>query len=105
MSERPSNPPTQPVSGPTCASWQVYLLRCRNGALYTGVTTDIVRRLRAHNSGRGAAYLRLNGPGDLVYLEAAAGRSEALRREAAIKRLSRARKLRLLDDAGNLVGS
>lgn len=100
-----SNLPTQPVSASTSSLWQVYLLRCRNGALYTGVTTDIARRLQAHNSGRGAAYLRLNGPGELVYLEAAAGRSEALRREAAIKRLSRARKLRLLGEAGNLVGS
>lgn len=87
------------------SGWQVYLLRCRNGALYTGVTTDVVRRLRAHNRGRGAAYLRLNGPGELVYLEAAAGRAEALRREAAIKRLPRAQKLRLLDEASNLLRS
>lgn len=89
----------------TASSWQVYLLRCRNGALYTGITTDVARRLQAHNRGRGAAYLRLNGPGELVYLEAAAGRAEALRREAAIKRLPRTQKLRLLASASNLLRS
>lgn len=87
------------------SSWLVYLLRCRNGALYTGVTTDIARRLRAHNSGRGAAYVRLNGPGELVYLENAAGRSEALKREAAIKRLPRRKKLSLIAGTGNLLRS
>lgn len=85
--------------------WQVYVLRCRNGALYTGVTTDVARRLEAHNAGRGAAYLRLNGPGELVYLEVAAGRSEALKREAAIKRYTRQKKLRLITAATNLVTS
>ncbi len=81
------------------------MLRCRNGALYTGVTTDVARRLKAHNAGRGAAYLRLNGPGELVYLEVAAGHSEALRREAAIKRYPRQKKLRLLAQTTNLLRS
>lgn len=87
------------------SSWQVYLLRCQNGALYTGITTDITRRLRAHNSGRGAAYLRQHGPGELVYLEDALDRSAALKREAAIKRLSRSRKLALLAHGPNLLRS
>ena len=87
----------------TPSSWHVYLLRCRNGALYTGVTTDVVRRLKAHNAGRGAAYLRVNGPGELVYLETAADHAAALRREAAIKRLSRPKKLELIAEATNLL--
>ena len=85
------------------SAWQVYMLRCRRGTLYTGVTTDVARRLKAHNSGRGAAYVRRNGPGELVYLEAAPGHSEALRREAAIKRLARSRKLGLLTAPSNLL--
>ena len=84
-------------------SWQVYILRCARGTLYTGVTTDLTRRLKAHNSGRGAAYMRRNGPGELVYLEAAASRGDALRREAAIKKFSRARKLGLLGAPCNLL--
>ena len=79
------------------------MLRCRRGTLYTGGTTDVKRRLKAHNSGRGAAYVRRNGPGELVYLEAAPGHSEALRREAAIKRLARSRKLGLLTAPSNLL--
>ena len=78
------------------ANWQVYMLRCRNGALYTGVTTDVTRRLKTHNAGRGAAYVRLNGPGELVYLEDAPDHSAALKREAAIKRYPRRKKLELV---------
>ena len=85
------------------SAWQVYILRCRRGTLYTGVTTDVERRLKAHNSGRGAAYVRRNGPGELVYLEAAPGHSEALKREAAIKRFARSRKLGLLTAPSNLL--
>ncbi len=84
--------------------WHVYLLRCKGGALYTGVTTDPVRRLQQHNAGRGAAYTRLNGPSELVYLESAEGRSAALKRERAIKRFPRARKLELLASPTNLLG-
>ena len=85
------------------SAWQVYMLRCRGGSLYTGVTTDVARRLKAHNSGRGSAYVRRNGPGELVYLEAAPDHSEALKREAAIKRLARSHKLGLLTAPGNLL--
>ena len=78
-------------------------MRCAGGTLYTGITTDVTRRLKAHNSGRGAAYLRRNGPGELVYLENAPDRSTALKREAAIKKFSRARKLALLPAESNLL--
>ncbi len=81
------------------------MLRCRNGTLYTGITTDVARRLKAHNAGRGAAYLRRNGPGELVYLEDAPGQSAALKREATIKRLGRRKKLELIAGATNLMQS
>jgi putative endonuclease len=77
-------------------TWVVYMLRCRDGSLYTGVTTDLARRLAAHQSGRGARYTRGRLPVRLVYREWATTRGAALRREASIKRLPRARKLALL---------
>jgi uncharacterized protein (TIGR02453 family) len=72
--------------------WFVYVARCADGSLYTGVTTDPAARERAHNAGRGAAYTRSRLPVSLVHLESAAGRGAALRRELAIKRLSRKEK-------------
>ena len=72
--------------------WHVYVARCGDGTLYTGVTTDPARREAAHNAGRGAAYTRARRPVSLVYLERAAGRGPALRRELAIKRLNRKEK-------------
>ena len=85
-------------SGPEAlsAGWWVYILRCSDGTLYTGCTTDVEKRLAAHNNGRGAKYTRGRGPVTLVYREACGSRSAALRREAAVKRLSRAEKLELL---------
>ncbi len=78
--------------------WTVYILRCRDGSLYTGITTDPERRLAEHNSGRGAArYTRARRPVQMIYTEPAADRAAASRREAAIKRLSRAEKLRLVE--------
>ncbi len=74
----------------------VYMLRCADGSLYTGSTTDLDRRLAAHQSGRGAKYTRSRLPVELVYREEAPDWSAALRREAAIKRLPRARKLELI---------
>ena len=73
----------------------VYILRCGDGTLYTGCTNDLPRRLQAHQSGRGAKYTRSRLPVKLVYQEAVPDRSAALRREAAIKRLDRRRKLAL----------
>lgn len=74
----------------------VYLLRCADGSLYCGWTTDPERRLEAHNSGRGAKYTRSRGPCRLVYTEAFATKNEALKRECAIKKLTHAEKERLV---------
>ena len=71
-------------------------MRCGDGTLYTGCTNDLPRRLRAHQSGRGAKYTRSRLPVELVYQEAVPDRSAALQREAAIKRLDRRRKLALI---------
>lgn len=77
-------------------SWTVYVARCRDGSLYTGVTTDRARRLAEHNSGCGGSYTRSRVPVVMVYWELARDRSAALRREGAIKRLSRAQKEKLV---------
>lgn len=77
-------------------AWFVYMLRCRDGSLYTGCTDDVERRLATHQSGKGAKYTRSRLPVELVYREEAADRSAALRREAAIKKLKRKEKLELL---------
>jgi putative endonuclease len=73
-------------------SWIVYLARCGDGSLYTGVTTDPERRLAQHNAGCGAAYTRARLPVTMVYWELVGDRSGALRREYAIRRLTRAEK-------------
>ncbi|HET6837469.1 MAG TPA: GIY-YIG nuclease family protein [Gemmatimonadales bacterium] len=73
-------------------AWIVYLARCRDGSLYTGITTDPERRLKQHNQGLGGAYTRSRLPVTLVYHELAESRSHALRRERAIKALTRAAK-------------
>ena len=81
-----------------CAvSWWVYVLECRDGTLYTGCTDDTPRRLAAHNAGRGAKYTRGRGPVTLRYREETLDKPAALRREAAIKRLSRTGKQALID--------
>ena len=78
------------------AKWYVYMLRCADKSLYTGVATDIDARLATHNAGKGAKYTRGRLPVKLVYREAVRGRSAALKREHAIKRLPRAAKKRLI---------
>ncbi len=80
--------------------WQVYLLRCADGSLYAGVTTDVERRLAEHNAGRGARYTRSRLPAELVYWEEAPDRAAAQRREYAIRRLSPAQKRRLARPGG-----
>ncbi len=77
--------------------WWVYLLRCADGTLYTGMAADVQQRLQAHRSGRGAKYTRGRLPVELAYQEECASRSAALRREAAIKRLRRGEKLKLAE--------
>ena len=79
----------------------VYILRCRDGTLYTGITNDLARRLEAHNAGKGAKYTRSRRPVTVVYEAACGSRSEALRREAAIKKLGRAEKLALISREGH----
>ena len=81
--------------------WQVYMLLCSDGSLYTGISTDVERRMREHGSGRGARYFRGRRPMRLVYLETGHDRASASVREAAIKKLSRAGKLRLLASVAN----
>ena len=75
--------------------WYVYMLACADGTLYTGITTDPARRVAEHNGegGQGARYTRSRRPVALAHVESATDRAAASRREAAIKRLSRARKL------------
>lgn len=78
--------------------WCVYILRCKDGTLYTGITDDLERRLEAHRAGKGAKYTRGRAPLTLVYREDCADHSAALKREYAVKQLSRAEKLRLCAD-------
>jgi len=73
-----------------------YIVECADGTFYTGWTTDPVRRLRTHNAGRGAKYTRTRGPVRLVYVEEQPDRSAAMKRERAIKALSRQRKIKLI---------
>ena len=77
--------------------WTVYVARCRDGSLYTGVTTDRTRRLAEHNAGCGGSYTRSRIPLIMVYWELVPDRASALRRECAIKRLTRAQKEKLVD--------
>ena len=77
----------------------VYILRCQDDTLYTGYTTDPMRRLKVHQSGKGAKYTRSRLPVELVYREELLDKSSALQREAAIKALSRAEKLTLIQAA------
>ena len=80
-------------------SWQVYLLRCGDGSLYTGIARDALARLRQHEAGKGARYTRGRGPLALVHLEPAASHGDALRREAAIRKLGRAGKEALISSS------
>lgn len=78
------------------ASWSVYIVRCRDGSLYTGITNDLPARIARHNAGTGARYTRSRRPVVLVFQRRVKDKSSALRREAAMKKLSRAEKLALL---------
>lgn len=78
--------------------WYVYILRCADGTLYTGSTTDLPRRLKAHNSGKGAKYTRSRLPVEFAYWETAEDKAAAFRREAAIKKLTRGEKLSLIQN-------
>lgn len=82
-----------------CVSFYVYLLQCADGTLYTGYTDDPVRRTKMHNAGKGAKYTRARLPVELVYQEACADKSAALRREYEIKQLTRVQKLKLIEQS------
>ena len=86
----------------TSDAWQVYIVRCADGSLYTGIARDLERRIAEHNAdtGQGASYTRSRRPVRLVYCEPAANRSAASKREYQIKQLSRAEKLALIDASG-----
>ena len=78
-------------------NWSVYILRCSDGTLYTGIAPDVQKRLMLHNAGKGAKYTRGRGPVELVYQEQLEDRAAASKREYAIKQLSRADKLHLIE--------
>ena len=77
------------------ATWHLYLLRCGDGTLYCGIALDVEARLAQHRGGKGAKYTRGRAPLELAYTEPCASRAEALKRERAVKRLSREAKLAL----------
>lgn len=79
--------------------WVVYILECKDGTLYTGVTDRLPHRLEAHRTGKGAKYTRGRGPLKLRYLEDCEDRSTALKREIAIKRLTKEQKWELCKTA------
>lgn len=85
---------------PSNDNWFVYLLWCADGSLYTGITKDVSRRCQQHNAGTASRYTHSRRPTELVYLEVDGNRSSALKREAAIKALSRQQKQSLIRLAG-----
>ena len=76
-------------------TYYVYILLCRDESLYTGITTDIDRRLEEHKAGKGGHYTRAHGAVRMLYTEAHKNRSAASKREAEIKKLTRSRKIEL----------
>ena len=77
-------------------TWNVYILRCGDGTLYTGIAADVQARLKVHRSGKGAKYTRGRGPLELVYTEGCPDKGAALKREYAIKALPREEKEKLI---------
>lgn len=80
--------------------WHVYILRCGDGTLYTGIALDLDQRLETHGSGKGSRYVRSKKTFRLVYQERLAGRSAASKREAEIKKMTRRQKLSLIAHKG-----
>lgn len=78
--------------------WYLYILRCNDGTLYTGITTDVAKRLAQHNAGKGAKYTRGRGPLELVYQAECVDHSDALKQELYVKSLSRLEKLTLIEN-------
>ena len=90
------------ISGPFLEvmeqTWKLYILRCGDGTLYTGITIDVAHRFQMHQTGKGAKYTRGRGPLELVYVEDCGTHSQALQREAAVKRLARQEKIKLIEN-------
>ncbi len=80
-------------------TWKLYILRCGDGKLYTGITVDVQRRFQAHCSGKGAKYTRGRGPLTLLYTETCASHSDALKRELQVKAMTREEKERLCESS------
>ena len=78
-------------------SWKLYILRCSDGSLYTGITNDLEKRVIAHNTGKGAKYTRSRTPVQLVYSEECGDHSTALKRELEVKALPRDVKLKIIE--------
>lgn len=85
------------------SNWYLYILRCGDGSLYTGITTDVEKRLEAHCSGKGAKYTRGRGPLELVYREDCGDHSAALRREWELKRLTKEKKEDLIRNGRDIL--
>lgn len=77
-------------------TWYLYILRCKDSTLYTGITTDVEKRFQTHQSGKGAKYTRGRRPLELVYRELCGTHSDALKREREVKQLSREEKQKLI---------
>lgn len=77
-------------------SWQIYIIECKDGKLYTGITNNLNRRVKQHNSGNGGKFTKCRIPVKLLYSEKSSSRSAALKREVQIKRLPRPKKLKLI---------
>lgn len=78
--------------------YYVYLLRCADDTLYCGYTDDVQKRVKAHNDGKGAKYTKSRRPVELVYTEECSSKSDALKRECAIKRMPRVQKLAMIQE-------
>ena len=76
--------------------WYLYILRCGDGSLYTGITTDVEKRVEIHRAGKGAKYTRGRTPLELVYRESCGSHSDALKRELAVKKLTREQKEQMI---------
>jgi len=76
--------------------WHIYIIKCKDETLYTGITNDLERRIKAHNSGNGCRFTKYRAPVELVHTEKVRSKSLALKREVAIKRLPRSKKLALI---------
>jgi putative endonuclease len=88
--------------GVAMSLWSLYLVRCRGGSLYTGVTTDVARRFAEHAKGKGASYLRGRAPLDLVFQKRLGSRSLALAVEYRVKHLTKAKKEELVQKGKHL---